>query len=156
MDDVNIIEMKNITKYFPGILANDKINLELKKGEVLALLGENGSGKTTLMNILFGLYKQDEGEIFLNGKKIKIHSPSDALNNGIGMVQQHFTIIPSFSVSENVILGLKDEKFFIKTKNVDEKISKIGKEYKLPVDPKSKVWTLSVGEKQRVEILKIL
>lgn len=156
MDDVNIIEMKNITKYFPGILANDKINLELKKGEVLALLGENGSGKTTLMNILFGLYKQDEGEVFLNGKKIKIHSPSDALNNGIGMVQQHFTIIPSFSVSENVILGLKDEKFFIKTKNVDEKISKIGKEYKLPVDPKSKVWTLSVGEKQRVEILKIL
>ncbi|MDK2951514.1 MAG: ral nucleoside transport system ATP-binding protein, partial [Kosmotogales bacterium] len=78
MDDVNIIEMKNITKYFPGILANDNINLELKKGEVLALLGENGSGKTTLMNILFGLYKQDEGEIFLNGKKIKIHSPSDA------------------------------------------------------------------------------
>ena len=152
----NIIEMKNITKHFPGVLANDKINLELRRGEVLALLGENGSGKTTLMNILFGLYRQDEGEIFLEGEKIKIHSPSDALNNGIGMVQQHFTIIPSFSVSENVILGLEDLKFFPKTKNIDSQISKISKEYKLPIDPKAKVWTLTVGEKQRVEILKIL
>jgi simple sugar transport system ATP-binding protein len=151
-----VLEMKNITKAFPGVLANDNISIKLKRGEVHALLGENGAGKTTLMNILFGIYKADKGEILIKGRDAAVKSPHHALMNGIGMVQQHFTLVPSFSVAENVILGLKDFGFVIKTKNVESKIRELGEKYKLPVHPRAKVWTLSVGERQRIEILKLL
>jgi len=107
--------MRNITKAFPGILANDNISFDLRKGEVHALLGENGAGKTTLMNILFGIYKPDGGEILVEGDRASISSPHNALKQGIGMVQQHFTVVPSFTVAENVVLGLKDMGFFVKT-----------------------------------------
>jgi len=100
-----ILELRGITKQFPGVLANDHIDLTLEQGEIHALLGENGAGKTTLMNILYGLYQPDEGEIFVRGKPIKIHSPSDAISNGVGMVHQHFMLVPVFTVTENVMLG---------------------------------------------------
>ncbi|WP_287809502.1 ABC transporter ATP-binding protein [Kosmotoga sp.] len=148
--------MKHITKSFPGVLANDNVSIDLKEGEVLALLGENGAGKTTLMNILFGIYRADYGEIFINGRKVHIASPHDALKSGIGMVQQHFTLVPSFSTSENIVLGLKELGFIVKTRDVEAKIEQLGKHYGLAVNPKAKVWTLSVGERQRVEILKLL
>lgn len=151
-----VLEMKHITKSFPGVLANDDVSIDLKEGEVLALLGENGAGKTTLMNILFGIYRADYGEIFINGSKVHIASPHDALKNGIGMVQQHFTLIPSFSTSENIVLGLKELGFIVKTRDVEAKIEQLGRHYGLAVNPKAKVWTLSVGERQRVEILKLL
>lgn len=151
-----VLEMKHITKSFPGVLANDDVSIDLKEGEVLALLGENGAGKTTLMNILFGIYRADYGEIFINGSKVHIASPHDALKNGIGMVQQHFTLVPSFSTSENIVLGLKELGFIVKTRDVEAKIEQLGRHYGLAVNPKAKVWTLSVGERQRVEILKLL
>src|SRR5512147_2681465 len=100
-----VLELKGITKRFPGVLANDHINLVLEQGEILALLGENGAGKSTLMNILYGLYQPDEGEIFVDGQKITVHSPTDAINAGVGMVHQHFMLIPVFTVAENVMLG---------------------------------------------------
>ena len=100
-----VLELRGITKRFPGVLANDHIDLTLEKGQVLALLGENGAGKSTLMNILYGLYQPDEGEIFINGEKAEIHSPSDAIARGIGMVHQHFMLVPVFTVTENVMLG---------------------------------------------------
>jgi len=156
LDNDPILEMKNISKAFPGVLANDDISLEIRKGEVHALLGENGAGKTTLMNILFGIYHPDHGEIRMNGKNTSIHSPQDAIRERIGMVQQHFALVPSLTVAENVILGLKDFGFIIKTKQVEKQIKELGERYTLPVRPKSKVWTLSVGERQRIEILKLL
>ncbi|MFA6976249.1 MAG: ATP-binding cassette domain-containing protein, partial [Mesotoga sp.] len=156
MAELPVLEMRNITKAFPGILANDNISLDLRKGEVHALLGENGAGKTTLMNILFGIYKPDKGEILMEGQRISISSPHNALKYGIGMVQQHFTVVPSFTVAENVVLGLKEMGFFVKTKTVESIIKKLGESYDLPVNPRARVWTLSVGEKQRIEILKLL
>ena len=113
-----LVEMKQITKRFPGVLANDGVNLQVKKGEVLALLGENGSGKSTLMSILSGLYRPDEGEIYISGKKQIFKSPREAIDAGIGMVHQHFKQVDTFSVAENVILGRKDAKFFINAKKV--------------------------------------
>lgn len=106
---MSYLEMKNITKRFPGVLALDNVSLDVKKGEVHALLGENGAGKTTLMNVLYGLYQANQGEIFLDGKKIQISEPKDALNVGIGMVHQHFMLIPAMTVAENIILGTKKE-----------------------------------------------
>ena len=156
LEDFPVLEMKHISKSFPGVVANDDISLQLKKGEVHALLGENGAGKTTLMNILFGIYHADRGEVFINNSKVSIASPSHALKHGIGMVQQHFTLVPSFTVAENVILGLKDFGFVIKTKTVESKIKELSEAYGLPVNPRARVWTLSVGERQRIEILKLL
>ncbi len=150
------VRMVNIVKHFPGVLANDHINFEVKKGEIRALLGENGAGKTTLMNILYGLYQPDEGEIFIGEKKINVKSPREAINLGIGMVHQHFMLVSTLSVTENVIIGLKEFGFLLDLDNVEKEIEKISERYGLKVDPKAKIWQLSVGEQQRVEIIKML
>jgi ABC-type uncharacterized transport system ATPase subunit len=153
-----ILELKGITKRFPGVLANDHIDITLGKGEILALLGENGAGKTTLMNILYGLYKPDEGEIFINGKKVTIHSPIDAIRSGIGMVHQHFMLIPVFTVAENVMLGEEYTRFggFLDRKKAADRIREISELYKLNLDPDDLVEDLPVGIQQRVEIIKLL
>lgn len=153
-----ILQLKGITKQFPGILANDHIDLTLGKGEILALLGENGAGKTTLMNILYGLYQPDEGEILVNGEKVTIHSPTDAITSGIGMVHQHFMLIPVFTVTENVMLGSEPVKAgdFLDRKKTAQKINEISKQYNLEVNPDDYVKDLPVGVQQRVEIIKLL
>ena len=154
----HILELKGITKRFPGVLANDHIDINLDKGEILALLGENGAGKTTLMNILYGLYKPDEGEIFINGKKIEINSPIDAIRSGVGMVHQHFMLIPVFSVTENVMLGEEYTHYggFLDKKKAADRIREISALYKLNVNPDDLVEDLPVGIQQRVEIIKLL
>jgi len=152
-----IVEMKMITKRFPGVIANDHIDFELKSGEIHALLGENGAGKTTLMNILYGLYSPDEGETYVYGRRVTLGSPQDAINLGIGMVHQHFTLASALTVTENIILGLEPRKGgFLDLKKAEERIVKLSKRYGFGVDPKAKIWQLSVGEQQRVEILKAL
>jgi simple sugar transport system ATP-binding protein len=155
---VPILQLKGITKKFPGVLANDHIDLNLNKGEILALLGENGAGKTTLMNILYGLYQPDEGEILVNGKKITINSPTDAIKTGIGMVHQHFMLIPVFTVTENVMLGSEPVKAgdFLDRPKTAARIHEISKQYKLEVDPDDYVKDIPVGVQQRVEIIKLL
>jgi general nucleoside transport system ATP-binding protein len=151
-----VLEMRGITKRFPGVIANQGVDLRLHEGEVLALLGENGAGKSTLMNVLVGLYRQDEGEIFLRGKKVEIHSPSDAAELGIGMVHQNFMLVRTMTVAENIILGLKSLPLVPNIQEVCNKITALSSRYKLQVDPKAYIWQLSVGEQQRVEILKLL
>lgn len=150
------VKMINIAKAWPGVLANDRIDFELVEGEIHALLGENGAGKTTLMNILYGLYQADEGEIYIRGEKVKIRSPYDAINLGIGMVHQHPMLISRHTVAENVVLGLSSSKFFFPTKVVEGKIAEFSEKYGLRVDPEVKIWQLSAGEQQRVEIIKAL
>ncbi len=149
-----VLEMRDVTKRFPGVLANDHVDLELYPGEVLSLLGENGAGKSTLMNVLVGLYRQDEGEIYVRGKRVEIHSPSDADALGIGMVHQNFMLIPKMTVAENIILGLHDLDFILDMEEIHERIRDISARYNLDVDPTARIWQLSVGEQQRVEILK--
>ena len=153
-----ILELRGITKRFPGVLANDHIDLTLNKGEIHALLGENGAGKSTLMNILYGLYAPDEGEIIVGGKKINVESPKDAIEAGIGMVHQHFMLVPVFTVTENVILGDEELQFgaFLDRKTAASKIKEISEKYHLEVDPGSYVRDLPVGVQQRVEIIKLL
>lgn len=153
-----ILQLKGITKRFPGVLANDHIDLTLKKGEILALLGENGAGKSTLMNILYGLYQPDEGEILVNEKKIVVNSPTDAINAGIGMVHQHFMLIPVFTVTENVMLGNETVKAgdFLDRPKTTQKIKEISQNFKLEVNPDDYVRDLPVGVQQRVEIIKLL
>ncbi len=153
-----VLELKGITKRFPGVLANDHIDLTLEEGEIHALLGENGAGKTTLMNILYGLYQPDEGEIFVHGKPIKVHSPSDAIDAGVGMVHQHFMLIPVFTVTENVMLGEENVKYGgVLDRNIAaERIKQISDQYNLQVDPNAYVEDLPVGVQQRVEIIKLL
>jgi len=153
-----ILQLTNITKRFPGVLANDHINLELNQGEILALLGENGAGKTTLMNILYGLYQPDEGEILVRGEKITVHSPTDAINAGIGMVHQHFMLIPVFTVTENVMLGQEEANKlgFLNRPKAAARIREVSEQYGLEVDPDAYVKDLPVGVQQRVEIIKLL
>jgi ABC-type uncharacterized transport system ATPase subunit len=153
-----ILELRGITKRFPGVLANDHIDLTLEKGSIHALLGENGAGKTTLMNILYGLYRPDEGEIFVNGEKIDINSPSDAIRRGIGMVHQHFMLVPVFTVAENVMLGDEATRRggFLDRDKAANRIRQISEQYGLRVDPDSYVKDLPVGVQQRVEIIKLL
>lgn len=148
--------MSGIVKRFPGVLANDHVDFDLRRGEIHALLGENGAGKSTLMNILAGLYRPDAGVIQINGKTVNLSSPRDAIKAGIGMVHQHFMLVPSQTVTENVLLGLDDPRFFMKLNEYDDKIAALGKQYGLHVDPRAKVWQLSVGEQQRVELIKML
>lgn len=153
-----ILELRGITKQFPGVLANDNVNLTLEEGEIHALLGENGAGKTTLMNILYGLYKPTKGQIFIRGKEVTIHGPTDAIAQGIGMVHQHFMLVPVLTVTQNVMLGqesIKNGIFLDKNKVADE-IRAISQKYRLSVDPNAYVKDLPVGVQQRVEIIKVL
>lgn len=151
------LEMKGITKRFPGVLANDHISFQLQQGEIHCLLGENGAGKTTLMNILYGLYRPDEGQIFLNGTEIHIRSPHDAIAQGIGMVHQHFMLIPVMTVTENVILGMEQARNgVLDLKTAAGRIRDFSHQYGLDVDPDAYVKDLPVGVQQRVEIVKAL
>lgn len=150
------VEMRNISKFFPGVVANSAVNLRVKKGEIHALLGENGAGKSTLMNVLCGLYKPNEGEIFVNEKRVELNSPSDAIVAGIGMVHQHFMLVSSQTVSENVFLGYSRAGFVLSPRAMANEVHKIAAEYDMVVDPDAKIWQLSVGEQQRVEIIKVL
>ena len=152
-----VVEMLNIRKEFPGIVANDNVTLQLKKGEVHALLGENGAGKSTLMGMLFGMYQPEAGVIKVKGKEVKISSPNVANDLGIGMVHQHFKLVENFTVTENIILGCEPKKFLtIDIKNAAKRIDELSKTYGLNVDPYSKIEDISVGMQQRVEILKML
>lgn len=152
-----IIEMLGITKRFPGIIANDNINLQLKKGEIHALLGENGAGKSTLMSILFGLYQADEGVIKINGKEVNIHNPNDANALGIGMVHQHFKLVENFTVLQNVILGAEPTKNgVLDIKKARSNIMKVSKDFGLDIEPDAFIEKITVGMQQRVEILKML
>jgi ABC-type uncharacterized transport system ATPase subunit len=158
VDDTIVLEAKNITKKFPGVLANDKVNFDLRKSEIHALLGENGAGKTTLMNILYGLYLPDSGEILVNGKPVVIRSPNDTIAQGIGMVHQHFMLIPVFTVAENIMLGDETVRYgmVLDQKAVSDRVRELSRQYGLEVDPEALVGQLSVGEQQRVEIVKAL
>ena len=153
-----ILELKGIVKRFPGVLANDHIDLTLYPGEIHALLGENGAGKSTLMNILYGLIPPDEGTIIVKGEPVTLRSPADAIARGIGMVHQHFMLIPVMTVAENVMLGQESTRgrFFLDTRRVAERIREISTKYGLEVDPEALVQHLPVGVQQRVEIIKVL
>ncbi len=151
------IELRGIVKRFPGVLANDHIDLQVEKSEIRALVGENGAGKTTLMRILYGLYRPDEGEIYLDGEKAVIHSPWMRSGAGLGMVHQHFMLFPSLSVSENIIYGSEITKSgFVDISTAHKRVGELADRYGLRVDPKARVGTLPVGVRQRVEILKML
>ncbi len=153
-----VLELRGITKSFPGVLANDQIDLQLEEGEVLALLGENGAGKSTLMNILYGLYTPDEGEIFIRGQKVDIDNPNDAIGRGIGMVHQHFMLVPVLTVTENVMLGNETLRngVFLDQSKAAKRIREISEQYMLDVDPSAYIKDLPVGVQQRVEIIKLL
>lgn len=148
--------MRHITKQFPGVLANNDVSFSARRGEVHALLGENGAGKSTLMNVLCGLYHPDSGSILVNGQPVVFHSPRDAIKAGVGMVHQHFMLVSSQTVAENVILGLKHLNFVLDTTQIEAEVERLGVQFGLPVDPRAKIWQLSVGEQQRVEIIKLL
>ncbi len=156
------VKMRGIVKRFPGVVATDHVDLEVRAGEIHALLGENGAGKSTLMNVLCGLYRQDEGEIFLAGdgngrlRQVAINSPRDAIKLGIGMVHQHFMLVPNQTVAENIILGLTQPRFALNMRQVEKDILELSRQYRLQVDPTTCIWQISVGEQQRVEILKLL
>ncbi len=152
---MNVVEMHAITKYFGEMIANDHVDFDLRKGEIHALLGENGAGKTTLMRILYGLYKQNSGEVQINGKTVQINSPKDAIANNIGMVTQHFALVPTMTVAENVVLGYTD-KFVLDYTAIEESVSAAARKYGLDISPKALIRHLSVGQRQRVEILKAL
>lgn len=157
MEQQYAIEMLNITKRFPGIVANDNITLQLKKGEIHALLGENGAGKSTLMSVLFGLYQPEEGEIRKDGKKVTINNPNDANDLGIGMVHQHFKLVECFSVLDNIVLGVETTKNgLLKMDEAKKKVMELSKKYGLIVDPDALIEDISVGMQQRTEILKML
>ena len=157
MENEYIIEMRNITKVFPGIVANDHITLQLRRGEIHALLGENGAGKSTLMSVLFGLYQPEEGEIYKNGERVDIRTPNDATALGIGMVHQHFKLVEVFSVFDNIILGAEPCKAgFLTTKQARERVAALSEQYGLQVDLDAKIEDITVGMQQRTEILKML
>ena len=146
------IEMIDITKRFPGIIANDHITLQLKKGEIHALLGENGAGKSTLMSVLFGLYQAEEGIIRKDGKEVKIKDPNDANDLGIGMVHQHFKLVQCFSVLENIILGVEDTKNgLLDTSKARQKVIELSEKYGLAVNPDAKIEDITVGMQQRTD-----
>lgn len=154
---IDLMELKGVTKRFPGVLANDSVDFDVRAGEVHALLGENGAGKSTLMKVLYGLYAPDEGEIWLNGKRVDIASPTDAIDQGIGMIHQHFMLVETLTVAENVALGLPSSRGpLTDLDRVTKRILELADVYGLRVDPDAYIWQLAVGQKQRVEILKAL
>jgi simple sugar transport system ATP-binding protein len=157
MADAPVVELRGITKRFPGVVANDRVDFELVRGEVHALLGENGAGKSTLMNVLYGLYHPDEGEIRLNGRPVRIGSPHDAIASGIGMVHQHFMLIPVMTVAENVVLGMEPhEGPFLDMAEAERRVRELADSLGFRIDPHARVESISVGQQQRVEILKAL
>ncbi|HVC88343.1 MAG TPA: ABC transporter ATP-binding protein [Gaiellaceae bacterium] len=156
---VAAVELRAITKRFPGVVANDRVDFEAAEGEVHALLGENGAGKSTLSNILTGLYRPDDGEILIRGAPVSFHAPRDALDAGICMVHQHFRLVPPFTVAENVILGDhrgEGKKLMVHPRRIERQVAELGERYRIAVDPRARIWQLSLGEQQRVEILKAL
>ena len=150
------VEMQDIVLRFPGVLANDHVNFTMYPGEIHALLGENGAGKSTLMNVLTGLYKPQSGEVRIHGKLVNFNSPKDAIANGIGMVHQHFMLVENQTVTENILIGLDNPRFALNLKRYDKQVSDLAEQFGIHIDPTAKIWQLSVGEQQRVEILKIL
>jgi simple sugar transport system ATP-binding protein len=152
----NAFEMRGIVKRFPGVLANDRVDFACRVGEVHALLGENGAGKSTLMNVLAGLYQPEAGEILVGDRRVSFRSPQDAIAHGIGMIHQHFMLVTSHSVAENMVLGLDRPRFFLDLPRVEEQVTALGAQYGLSVNPRARIWELSVGEQQRVEVLKML
>ncbi len=162
MSEEYIIEMRHITKKFPGIVANDDVSIQIRKGEIYALLGENGAGKSTLMSMLFGMYEPDEGEIFVKGKKVRITSPNYATKLNIGMVHQHFKLVSNYTVAENIIMGMEPVKKFlglfpqVDIKKANRDIRKLSEDYGLEVDPEQVIEKVNVSIRQRVEILKML
>jgi simple sugar transport system ATP-binding protein len=150
------VHMSGVVKRFPGVVANDGVNFDVRKGEVHALLGENGAGKSTLSNILTGLYRPDEGMIEIDGLPASFSSPKSALDAGIGMVHQHFRLVQPFTVAENVVLGNPETPFTIDSVSINEKVARLAERFDMAVDPAARIWQLSVGEQQRVEILKVL
>ncbi len=155
--DQPVVRMASITKHFLGITANKNVSFDLYPGEICALLGENGAGKTTLMNILFGYYASDEGEIFIKGEKADLSAPKDAISRGVGMIHQHFALVPSQTVLENIIVGADCGRgIFLDLKSARQEVLALQKRFGLQIDPETRVWTLSVGEQQKVEILKAL
>jgi len=151
-----VVEMNNITKTFSGVAANKDISLKVRAGEIHALLGENGAGKSTLMNILSGFYTPDSGEIYIHGVKVDLDNPRDALNNGIGMIYQHFKLVNTFTVAENIIMGNGTSTVRLNMKLTAKNIKEMSEEFGLDVDPEARIWQISVGEQQRVEVLKVL
>ncbi|TMK27946.1 MAG: ATP-binding cassette domain-containing protein, partial [Actinobacteria bacterium] len=150
------VELRGITKRFPGVVANDHVDFDAAAGEVHALLGENGAGKTTLSNILTGLYRPDEGEIVLSGRTVEFHSPRDAIDAGIAMVHQHFRLVSPFTVAENVVLGDHRDigrTFLLQPRAIEKRVAELSRRFGLAVDPRARIWQLSLGEQQRVEIL---
>ncbi len=156
MEQPIAISMKNVTKSFGSVRANYKVNLDVRRGEILSLLGENGSGKTTLMNMLSGIYFPDEGEISLYGKPVTIRSPKDALDLGIGMIHQHFKLIDVFTAAENIVLGLDEGSMKLDKKTINEKVNTICERYGFDIDPNQKVYDMTVSQKQTLEIVKVL
>ncbi|MGX8681511.1 MAG: ATP-binding cassette domain-containing protein, partial [Spirochaetales bacterium] len=157
-DKITELRVEHITKRFPGVLASDDISLTVGEHQILALVGENGAGKTTLMNMIMGLYQPDEGKIFINGEEVHLRTPNDAFDCGIGMVHQHYMLVPNMTVLENIALGMKNSWKGIKVDlpMVREKIKEISEKYGLLVDPDAYIWQLAVGEQQRVELVKTL
>ncbi len=157
-EPIRELKLEGITKRFPGILACDRISLEVRQGEVLALVGENGAGKSTLMNILAGLYQPDGGHVLLNGEPVHFRSPADACHRGIGMVHQNFMLVPNMTVAENVALGMGPLRrgLWLDAKDARRRVTEVSEHHELPVNPDAQVWQLSVGEQQRVELVKTL
>ena len=157
-----IVEMRSVTKRFPGVTANDNVTVEIRRGEIFALLGENGAGKSTLMSMLFGLYEPDEGEIYIRGEKVRISSPAHASSLSIGMVHQHFRLVENFTIAENIVLGLEPKKRklgflpFVDMRTANAKILELSRQYGLEVDPKAVIENVGISIRQRVEILKML
>lgn len=153
---MNVVEMHHIYKYFGSFCANEDVNFSLEKGEIHALLGENGAGKSTLMNILYGLYMHNKGTILINGEEVHIESPSVAISKGIGMVHQHFMLIPQLTVTENIFLGMKEAGFVLNRKDLQKQVEAINNKYGFNVKPDAYIWQIPVGVQQKVEILKVL
>ena len=158
MSEPPLLELEGITKRFPGVVANDGVNFDLGRREVHALLGENGAGKSTLMNILYGLYQPDEGHVLMNGKPLSIRSPKDAINLGIGMVHQHFMLIPVMTVAENIVVATEPTKagLLLDYDDAVGRVEQIARSFNFSIDPRARVENIGVGQQQRVEILKAL